>query len=71
MLTYEVNHELVGVLLHITSFRIVGRMPRAHWYNVELSFLQELELPGLEYSWADILKVSFDQRFVAPALSEV
>ena len=71
MLTYEGNHELVGVLFHITSFSIVGRKPRAHWYSVELSFLQELELPGLEYSWADILKVSADQRLVAPVFTEL
>ena len=71
MMTYEGNRELVGVLFHITSFRTLGITPKAHWYNVELSFLKELELPGLEYSWADVLKVSFDQRSVAPVFSEV
>ena len=71
MLTYEGNHELVGVLFHLTSFSIVGAKPKAHWYNVELSFLQELELPGLEYSWEDICKVSFQQRFVPPVFSEL
>ena len=71
MLTYEGNHELVGVLFHVTSFRIVSIKPKAHWYTVELSFLRELELPGLEYSWEDICKVSFQQRFVPPVFSEL
>ncbi len=67
-LTYAGCHEIVGVAFNIVHIAEVLALPKASWLNLEISWLPELELGGLHFTWDDILAESTAKKAVDPKL---